>query len=233
MKHFIRFIPALLASASAIPAAAQSDFFSTEKPEQLFTFGVRVGLNASNVTVSDKIFNDWNKNSFGSGFDAGVLMNLNIRDYLAIQPGFFFESRSTNFAYNTTYDVGGTGKEEFSQMGHMRNYFFQVPVVASVRFNVTDDIRWNVDFGPNLQFKLSSDDDKVAVVRQDSPYENPYLEQAKMKFFDFGLKLGTGLTLKNHYFLGVSYIAGLTKAWSTTGMNGHHKGWQFLIGYDF
>ncbi len=232
MKHQRYLLPAMLLSLGSFPALAQTEFMSKEKPDNLFTFGARIGVNASNITVSDKVFDIWNKNSFGTGFNAGVVLDLNIRDYLAIQPGFFFESRSTNYAYSTSLSGNSGPATEYSQMGHMRNYFFQVPVVASMRFNLSDDIRWNVDFGPNFQFKLGSDDDKINVVRQVAG-DMPALEQAKMRFFDFGLKLGTGLTLKDHYYIGVAYTAGLMNAWDTYEMGGKNKAWTFLIGYDF
>lgn len=214
-------------------ANAQKEFFSTERPENLFTFGARIGVNATNITAADKVFNVWNKNSFGTGFDAGIVLSLNIRDYLAIQPGFFFQSRSSNYSYATTFTGTDFEPGEYSQMGHLRNYYFHVPVVASVRLNVSDDIRWNIDLGPDFQFKLKSDDDKVKILRQSSELAEPQTESAKIGFFDFGLRLGTGLTLKEHYHIGVSYTAGLLKAWKTADMGGHNKAWSFVVGYDF
>ena len=80
--------------------AKANDFLSSEVPDELFNIGVRIGLNTSNRTFNKDFFRSWNTNSWGTGIDAGVVVNLNMRDFFALQPGFFFESRSGNYSYS-------------------------------------------------------------------------------------------------------------------------------------
>ena len=237
MNYSISRIAALFMAAAAllIPAkGAAQDFISREAPQSLFNIGLRLGLNASNRTVDGKAFPEWNRDSWGTGFDAGVVVDINVRDFLSVQPGFFYESRSGNYAYASTQLIDGATETVFSQMGHYRSYNFEVPVMVAFHFNLSPDIRWNVDFGPDFRFRLhNSDSDRIRVVAQPDPMTPPETVDAALKSFDFGLRFGTGLTLKRHYVVEVHYVAGLSDAWKTPGMGGCNKVWQFAVGYNF
>lgn len=226
-----KYLLALSMLAAAIVPASAEEFFSTAKPDKLFDIGVRVGINTSNRTISNSVFNVWNQNSWGLGFDAGAVADINIRDFISVQPGFFFESRSGEFAYQSNaYDNG----LPFicTQTGKGRMYLFTIPVVGSVHFNITDDLRWNVDFGPYLQIKLKSTFDK----KFDYPETTiagtiQYHGGVKTAPCDVGLKIGTGLDLYKHYYIGVHYMGGMIKAWNPAKLGGHNKAWVFTIGY--
>ena len=60
-RYFI--LPALLLTLSGNKGMA-SDFFDKSAPEKLITFGARIGVNSSNATVNDDVYNLWNKNSW-------------------------------------------------------------------------------------------------------------------------------------------------------------------------
>lgn len=222
---------AVAASLSFYPASA-SDFFSTAVPEQPFSLGVRVGLNTSNRTVDKDVFNLWNSNSWGTGFDAGVVADINIRDYIAIQPGFFYQSRSGNFTYSDLLMPSENTQLQNTQFGHTRSYHFNIPILASLRFNVTDDVRWSVDFGPYLDFRLGSSETQKIMHISYNPADPGYVE-AKKNTFDFGIKIGTGLNILHHYYVGVHYMAGALDVWKTPELGGRNKCWQFTVGYDF
>lgn len=232
MKYKL-FAAVALVSAAIMPAQAD-DFFSTERPDQIFNLGVRVGINTSNRTVSDAVANMWNQNSWGLGFDAGVVADINIRDFISIQPGFFYESRSGAFSYQgSAYTESG---EHFvkTQVGKGREYLFTIPILASFRFNLLDELRWSVDFGPYFQFKLKSTFDH----KFDYPEPTPggglvYSNDVKSSRADVGLKFGTGLELYRHYYVGVHYLAGFCHPWNPGHLGGHNKEWLFTVGYTF
>ena len=231
MKKYI--LTLALATATLLPASAV-DFFSTADTETLFDLGVRIGVNTSNRTISNTVANLWNQNSWGTGFDAGVVCDLNFKNYLSIQPGFFYESRSGAFAYQSA-DVSTDGSTFVkTYLGKGREYLFSIPVVASVHFNLQENVRWNVDFGPYVQFKLKS--------TFDGKFEYPdyypngtvaYSDNVKTSKCDVGLKMGTGLDIYSHYYIGVHYLAGLLHPWNPGKLGGHNKEWLFTIGYTF
>lgn len=210
------------------------DFLSTEPAAQLFNLGVRIGVNASNKTFPTEKFTAWNVNSWGSGFDAGVVVNLNMREYLSIQPGIFFESRSGNYAYSEDYINKDNEADYFTQLGHLRTYNIVVPVVASLKFNLAENLQWLLEAGPYVQFKLhASDSNKIQVLDQPTPISPLKVEYAKSKFTDWGFKMGTGIRFNDHYSFAIHYLAGASNVWKSPVEGGKNKAWTFTLGYDF
>ncbi len=240
-RYFI--LPALLLTLSGNKGMA-SDFFDKSAPEKLITFGARIGVNSSNATVNDDVYNLWNKNSWGTGFDLGVVADINIRNYIAIQPGIFFQSRSGDYTYASRFwipvvDNDGVIQNEgkdIVQYGHQRSYNLYVPILASVRFNIGQKVRWSVDLGPYFNFMLhSSGAGSIYELRYEG-IDMPaalHRSEAERKGFDFGFKFGTGFTFFKHYYVGVHYMAGTADVWKTSGMGGRNKAWSFTAGYNF
>ena len=159
MKHIKQIISSVMAVSAVLPVSAQK-FLDTSAPDRLLTMGARIGVNSSNATVKDDVYDLWNKNSWGTGFDLGVVADINIRNFVAIQPGIFFQSRSGDFTYASRFWVPGENENgevvneahDIVQYGHNRNYNIYVPIVASLRFNVGNKVKWSVDFGPLREF---------------------------------------------------------------------------------
>lgn len=222
---------AALAITSLLPASAQ-EFFSTDDPKEFCTLGARIGVNTSNRTISSSYFNLWNQNAWGTGFDIGVVADLNIKDFISVQPGFFYESRSGSFAYQSPMFIDSADPIVYTQLGKGRDYLFNIPVVASFHFNVLPDLRWNVDIGPYLQIKLKSTFDKTFSYPEHQYTGLPvYVGNVKTAKCDVGLKIGTGLDIFQHYYIGVHYLAGFLHSWNPGKLGGHNKAWMFTIGY--
>lgn len=236
IRKFLVLLPALLISLSC----SAMDFFSSDAPDQLFNFGVRMGINTSNSTVSDKVVAGYNVNGWGTGFDIGAVCDINFRDYLSLQPGFFYQSRSNNFSY--TFPGAEASGETFylTQLGHFRSYHFNIPVLASVHFNITKDIRWDMDFGPYLSFCLGSSRNNKSLLSTGDFGDVLVPFSSKPKSVDFGFKMGTGLRILRNYYVGIHYMAGALGAWKDMkyenfkmGCGGRNKAWTFTLGYYF
>lgn len=227
-----------IAAMAIAPGTVAADFFSTEKSEKFITFGARVGVNTTNRTIADKAFPGfYNNESWGTGFDIGAVVNLNFRDYISLQPGFFFESRSSRYTIMGPLgllDWGGVGDAALA--GKNTTYNFTIPVMAIVKFNITDDIRWNVEVGPYVSFVLDSKHSDRRVIGASEPFFST--DAASV---DFGFKLGTGFRFMNHYYISAHYMAGCLDAWKdlelsnvrSQNFGGVTKGWVFSLGYDF
>ncbi|MDE7115827.1 MAG: PorT family protein, partial [Muribaculaceae bacterium] len=182
---------------------------------------------------------------WGTGFDLGVVADINIRDYLSIQPGAFFESRSNTYTFINTVPAAGSADNVYlmTQAGTFNSYALTIPIVGSMRFNITDDIRWSVDFGPYVSFMFGSKlKDKVnhnSIDNNGIPTSGVRFSQ-KVAPVDFGFKLGTGLQVLDHYYIGAHYMAGATGAWKDIkadgikySFGGRTKAWVFTLGYNF
>lgn len=225
----------------AAAGASADDFFSTEPAENLFTFGARIGVNTSNRTLGNDCYPDgYHNESWGTGFDLGFVANINFRNYFSIQPGIFFESRSGGYTVMGSAKDSGFSDDgsKMAQAGKRRSYNITIPVMAVVGFNVTDDVRWSVEAGPYVSFVLDSSlKNKAFIV--DGQSETPLFMQDPASV-DFGFKMGTGIEVLKHYYVGAHYMAGCIDAWKdrkianvTKNFGGHTKAWVFTIGYNF
>lgn len=218
------------------PQAGAKKFFDSSSADNLFNIGVRFGINTSNRNIKGSVYDVWNNSAWGTGIDAGVVADINFRDWISIQPGFFYESRSGKYTYINVDDYDADGVPiDYVQYGRDRSYNFTVPILAAVHLNIADNIRWNLEFGPYLQFSLkNSVSGKFSYPVYSKPGSLPvdYLPVKSSKF-DFGFKMGTSITMLNHYVVGVHYEAGVLNTWNESCLGGRRKAWVFSIGYDF
>lgn len=219
---------AILATSQTLSA---QEFFDTSSPEQLITYGVRIGLNTSNQT-SPKGDKTLNLDSWGTGFTAGAVVDLNFRDFFAIQPGIFFESRSHNYSY-VIEDSNTPAALDINEYGHTRSTWIKVPLLASIRMNPSSSLRWSIDLGPVFGFGMGGRDKGTFATAETGPlrYKNGYFDDVRKKW-SFGLKFGTTMRYKGHYLVGIHYESGTSSVYKDI-KGGHHKAWTFTLGYDF
>lgn len=232
------FITILLPFTLSAVSSQASDFFSTEVSSELFTFGARIGVNTSNRTVKSLSAYGYSSQGCGTGFDLGAVADINFRNYFSIQPGIFFESRSNTYTFIYALSSPVAAESHSIQAGTFNSYSFTIPVLANFHFNLTDDVRWNVEAGPFISLNLGSKlKNKVNLNTSYSDF-NPDVTtefNAKPSACDFGLKFGTGIELFRHYTFNVDYLAGMRHAWKNNRIDygGHTKAWCFTLGYIF
>lgn len=223
MKKIILF----LAFASAIfsPLSA-ADFFSTEPAKSTLAFSARLGVNTSNSTIHRPDIID-DMESWGAGFTGGMAVDIMFRDWFAIQPAIFYESRSHRYTYILHQNINST---DGIAIGHTLDYTFNIPVLFSARFNISHNLRWSLDFGPYFTFGIGKHD-KGEFMQGETfyRYNDGYYKSRRRT--TAGLKMGTGIQFNSHYYFGVHYLAGTTNVYKDYG--GRAKAWTFTLGYDF
>lgn len=205
-------ILSLACAACAISASAQrassSSFFSTEKVDNPLTIGIRAGGNLS--TFTGDFLNDVGlKSRFG--FNVGVNFDYSIMKCFGVQTGVYFTTKGAKVERETFHtDDIYTRTWEYNPM------YIQIPVLASFRYNLNDNWRWELNAGPYFAFGVggkykyerttTSIHDGDVIQHQES--EQDFFGD-DIKSFDMGIALGTGLTYKKFYF-GVQYEIGMT-----------------------
>ncbi len=238
---------AIVMVAMAIPSS-RAITLDTGNPDKPFAFGVRVGANCSNLSnnyissMSDVSMFDGN---WGAGFMAGAVIDVNIKKYLVLQPGFFFETRSCSY-YKVSIDGSVPSME--NRDGRYTSTYFKIPLIMSFRLALAPSIETQFDFGPYFQFGLGgSEKVDVCSLSADVPggemevgrYKGDYFgHKGFVRDYDWGFKMGVGMLLMQHYYVGVHYEAGCRNVLypvedSRRDVNGRNKAWDFTVGYVF
>lgn len=238
-KIYTRVVVLVAAVSSILSVKAQTtDFFDTSEPEKSFQLGVRAGVNMANQTHSGQNLTS-NIDSWGTGFDAGLVFDLNIKNFFTLQPGLFFDIRNNKYCHSLMqYNAEDSRIVLTSNEGKTRHTTLTMPVMASFRFNLSDNIRWHVDLGPYFQFGIGGYDkgELCKLGNEQTPtrygiYDNGYYDIRNK--FDWGLKIGTAVQVYDHYYLGIHYQGGFCKTYKMKEYGGHNKTWMFTLGYDF
>lgn len=222
LTKFLLFLATLLPSA----VTAQT-LFDAGIPDRLFTVGLRAGVNSSNLNIDKHVFPGWNVNSWGTGFELGAVVNVNLRNFFTLQPGFFYESRSGSYAYMAeNLPIGND-----VQLGHYRDYHFTVPIMAQYRLYLLPGCAWSVDLGPYFSWLLHTS--RPDEIMYSDPDAQGRLRTAGRHRYDWGLKVGTGINFFTHFYAGIHYKAGMRDSWNTDWLGGRSKVWTVTVGYDF
>ena len=142
-------IALLLLTMGGVGAKAQT-IIDTGEPAKVLRFGVRVGLTSSNLTNNyDASSRDmkWKNQNWKNGFTFGGVVDINIRNYFAIQPGIFFVSRGNTYSMLISND----NKLKMLE-GKCNGNYWQIPVMFSFRLGVAELAQLHLDVGPYFAY---------------------------------------------------------------------------------
>ncbi len=197
------------------------------------TFGVRGGLNFAKIAMNDNYDND---QKASIGFNLGTIADIPLLYGFYFQPGLFLISNGAKYKEkgSETY-YGEEYKWEYTEKIVLT--YLQLPLLASYHYNISNELQWEVNFGPYLavalagklktKWKETEDGETEKGSESESIFGNDYAA----KRFDFGLCFGTGITW-DKYYIGLRYDLGLTN------MLDNNNSWKnrvfsINIGYNF
>lgn len=229
-KVFLTFMCAVCTLTVSAQRASSSRFFSTNQAEKPVTIGIRTGGNLSTFTGDGT---DNLKSRFG--FNVGVNVDYSIIESFGIQTGLYFTTKGAKNEYVEDYSYGYiSGKETANPM------YLQIPVLASYRYNINDNLRWEFNAGPYFAFgvggKLKDEWTVTTIDRRNSTIE-AYEDEEDffddgINSFDMGIALGTGFTVNKFYF-GIQYEIGMTNIYDSSDYSMKNSNFTFNIGYNF
>lgn len=225
--YFLAVCCLISSSALAQRAKSSSSFFSTEKADAPITFGVRGGVNFAGMSMGDSDIKDPDGRT---SFNVGVSVDIPILQSLYVNTGLWYTSKGCKWKESDYDDDGSYEKEKLTYSPA----YLQIPVLASYRFNFSDKLQWQLNFGPYFACGVGGKGKYKDEVGYDYNDFEPHVSTEKWDFFgdkgessdgetwkidkddrnkrfDFGLAFGTGLTIAKHFFVGVQYELGLTR----------------------
>ena len=183
------------------------------------------------------------------GFDLGVVINLNLSRFLAIQPGFYFQNRG----FDSSMSAGNSEGDISIIERHSRFYYFTLPVLASFRFQLGSGFELVAEAGPYFSWGLGGNtkckdlttriNENGAMIVSSDKYKYDFfgdgtLRDVQMQTFDWGLKFGAGFRFMRRYSIMIHYNAGCANIATKRDLYMHepsakNKSWGISLGYDF
>ena len=146
------------------------------------------------------------------------------------------------------YKDSGEGWSEKS-VSKMFPVYMEIPVLASFRADIVDNVKLHVNVGPyfgiglggNVTGKYEWTEDGQSGSGKSDPYplfgkSDENKERGNMQRFDFGLSFGAGVALWQHYYVGLKYDLGLVNMAVKDLANSvkYHNGtFAITLGYNF
>ncbi len=169
------------------------------------SWNVKAGMTMNNVTKIED-------SKMKLGYTFGVGVDYAINDMWAIQSGLNLSAKGTK------------GEESYSEDGDTESFkskvnpvYLEIPILAAVKFPVSDNMKFVVNAGPYIAFGLGGKRTlDYSYTSVDYPDENESTstdyklfkkedgaEKAALKRFDLGLQYGIGLEF-GHYLVNLS-----------------------------
>ncbi len=245
-------IALLLLTMGSFGTKAQT-LIDTGEPAKVLRFGVRIGFTSSNLTNNyDASSRDmkWKNQGWKNGFTVGGVVDINIRNYFAIQPGLFFVSRGN------TYNMLISNDNKLKMLeGKCNANYWQVPIMFSFRLGVAELAQLHIDVGPYFAsgfwgknkysvygYEMGTDatTSSPVIIREDGKQQNGdyFGDKGIAQRYDSGIKFGVGIQAMGNFYVGAHYEYSLRNVLRDSELlnvraKGHNKIWNFTLGYNF
>ena len=167
------------------------------------SFSVGGGLNICGIA------GDVDANS-GVGFNAGAGVDFNIARNFGINSGLYLTLKGGSKTY-TRINPQVVTADELS----ISSYYFQIPVLASGRIHLGNNVRWDINAGPyiavgvfgKMKAKVSAAV-KDEILYGETSYDTFGSAKKQLKRFDWGIAVGTKFNFRR-WCIGIQYEHGL------------------------
>lgn len=228
MKKILLTIACVLCAFTASAQRAHSSstsFFSTEKADRGITFGIRAGLNLSNIKISNGE-DDLSPDS-KAGFNVGVSMDIPMLQSLYLQTGLYYTTKGAKFEES---------EDDYKYEQTLNPSYLEIPIMASYRYDFSDAAQLQVNFGPYFAYGLAGKYKETYTEdgKKDEEKEDLFGKDKLLDRFDAGLGIGAGFTYSK-FFIGLNYQFGLANL-AQDAKNGYsvkNKNFSISVGYNF
>lgn len=238
-------------TVAAVPAAQAADFVDFARASRLIEVDVHAlgGMSSVIQNYQSKFPQIQNLNqNLGGSFGLGFRAVFGVRGYL----GFGTALDIVTNTYNIDMAVIGSDKSSMSAVFiDNRNFYANIPVFVSFRFNVDRSVRWSVDAGLYYAYGFAGTQ-KQRIYRAETNAMNemvPQFQYVRTDYFhspatfinaynrgDLGLHLATGINFGPHLVVGVRYQLGIKNSSRSIGVINpgvHNQCFHGVVGYRF
>lgn len=184
------------------------------------TFGIKAGLNLSNMVMKDDDDTYSDDYKMLPGFHLGVVADIPFSDMFSFEPGLLLSTKGFKFEESEEY-MGETMESKMK----MSLYYLDIPLNLKASFG-SGDTKFYGTFGPYLGMGLSGKYKSEITIMGETESEDEDVkwgtdeEDDDLKRFDFGVAFGAGaqfgaISVGAGYQLGLANISPYTENGST------------------
>jgi len=205
----------LLAVALLVATAASAQF----------SFGVRGGLNVSNIQTDVQ----GQSGSPKFGFNIGAFADFDFAHNMAIQSGVFFTTKGSR--RNVYIEApGAAGNGQFERLRTTTNLlYFQIPVHFAYKVDVSPGTRIVFHGGPYIAYGVGGSE-RLNGEREDFSVFGCRVHQ--LQPFDWGLGIGVGVEF-DRILVGIGWDFGLFNISNIEGVREVNQNAFLTVGYRF
>lgn len=172
------------------------------------TFGVKAGLNLSNMLAKDDDDTYSDDYKMNPGFNIGATAEFPITEMFSFETGLLLSTKGFKISEEETF-MGETWKFE----GKMNLFYLDIPLTAKASFNLGGTKIYGV-FGPYIGMGISGKNKVEFTAMGETETDEKDIkwgsdeDEDDLKRFDFGLTMSAGIEISSIQF-GLSYGLGL------------------------
>ena len=194
------------------------------------TFGIKAGLNLSDMLIKDDDKNYTDNSTMKPGFNAGATLEFPIKGMFSFDMGLLLSTKG----YKLDEKDGN-----YESTSTTKLLYIDIPLTAKAYFNVRGAKIYGA-IGPYLGIGLSGESNYEVTINGDSTNDTETVnwgsdaDNDDLKRLDFGLAAGAGVEI-NSIDIGVSYGLGLANISSYTdgGRKVSNRVLGISLGYKF
>lgn len=198
--------------------------------EQPLTFGVKAGMNLSNLSGDGVEGTDAKV-----GFNVGLTVDYALTQDLFLMSGLEFTTKGAKASFSDSYE--GVNAEMNITINSM---YLQLPVHAGYKFDVSEGMKLNLHAGPYVAYGIggkSKTKIKGDIAGRDINLEpegdvDMFGDKGMANRFDFGLGLGVGAEF-GKFGVGLGYDLGLTNIAKDSKEKVRNMNAYLTVGYKF
>lgn len=179
----------------------------TEKESRPVVFGIAAGYNMATAQFSSE--NSGETKGTG-GFHAGLTADFKLAQNFFIKSGLLYSAKGYKYKNDKT-GIDETANPQFAE----------IPVQASVRLPLGDQVKMEFNAGPYVAFCISGN---VKDNNSNGGYDEKF--SSAYSSLDYGMQAGIGFNILYNFHVGVNYQIGMASDYS-------NKNLMISIGYRF
>ncbi len=198
------------------------------------SFGVKAGLNLSNMTSKDDDDTYSDDYKMLPGFHVGIVADIPFSDMFSFEPGLLLSTKGFKFEESEEY-MGETMESKMKAS----LYYIDIPLNLKASFG-SEDTKFYGTFGPYIGMGLSGKSKSEITFMGETESDEEDIkwgsdkEEDDMKRFDFGVSVGAGVQFGS-ITVGAGYAIGLANLspYTENGYTLKNKVISVSVGYMF